>query len=93
MATVAVHATIVEELGLVNVHPRGKCAGESCAIHNPSDHKMRSWKPMFESRMGILYRICPHGQCHPDPDSVAWLSSLGYDEYLELHGPFCDECP
>lgn len=56
-----------------SVHSPEKCAGESCTVHNPSDHHMREWYTHF--RCGpfdlgaFTERICPeHGVGHPDPD-------------------------
>ena len=66
-------------------HPSNKCAGEYCAIHNPSDHNMVTWRRWLRET-GLVERLCPkHGVGHPDPDSVAWFDanvSKGYD----VHG-------
>ena len=59
---------------LRTVHAEGKCAGDHCVIHNPSDHHMRDWPTNFRGGTmldpGPVFteRICPHGIGHPDPD-------------------------
>lgn len=53
---------------LHNVHPAEKCAGQTCVIHNPTEHHMRGWQIHWRNDRGIFERICPHGIGHPDPD-------------------------
>lgn len=50
------------------VHPKTKCKGQHCCIHNPSDHHMKEWPQNWREDRGIMERICPHGIGHPDPD-------------------------
>ena len=74
------------------IHARDKCAGEHCAFHNPSDHKMVSWKKVIREST-LVERICPHGIGHPDPDSLAYLKRSESEENrgaLGVHG--CDGC-
>lgn len=72
---------------LTNVHPKGKCAGEPCVIHNPSSHHMRTWRLDWRSdRGGMFERICPtHGTGHPDPDQSEYWRLLGLD-FMTVHG-------
>jgi hypothetical protein len=74
---------------LQNVHPASQCKGRPCVIHNPSDHHMRSWDLVWRGDKGCFERTCPHGVGHPDPDSAAFLESIGRG-YLSTHG--CDGC-
>lgn len=76
-----------------NVHPEEVCAAEDCAVHNPSDHHMRSWPQYFRTDRGITERICEHGIGHPDPDHMTWYASCHnpQDTRTEgIHG--CDGC-
>jgi hypothetical protein len=50
------------------VHPKTKCKGQNCCIHNPSDHHMRDWPQNWRGDRNLMERICPHGIGHPDPD-------------------------
>lgn len=77
------------DIVLRNVHPREKCAGEYCVIHNPSDHHMRHWRMNWRDDRGLMERICSHGVGHPDPDSLAYFRLLAMD-WQSVHG--CDGC-
>ena len=54
----------------VPTHRPDKCAGGVCAIHNPSDHPMRSFAQFWRQDRGIVERRCPCGTDHPDPDDL-----------------------
>lgn len=56
---------------LHNVHEYDLRCMNGCCIHNPSDHHMVDW-PTHWSR-SMMYRACPHGYYHPDPDSLKFL--------------------
>jgi hypothetical protein len=79
-----------------NVHKNSACEGESCVIHNPSDHHLkdakvilRSWSPFSSKPHGFAERFCPHGIGHSDPDSVAFYARQGVHG-MGIHG--CDGC-
>jgi hypothetical protein len=74
---------------LENVHPASACEGESCVVHNPSKHHMRSWPLVWRDDKGVMERTCPHGVGHPDPDDAGFLIRTGR-EHLTIHG--CDLC-
>ena len=57
-----------------------------CAIHNRTNHHMRSFKQFYRFDRGIMERICSHGVGHPDPDDYNVLQ--GNDK--GVHG--CDGC-
>lgn len=58
-------------MGLLRVHPESACAGiEDCSIHRPSAHHMVHWPQAWHPRLGIVTRVCEHGQQHPDPDDL-----------------------
>lgn len=51
-------------------HHRGQCAGQSCTIHNRSNHSKRSWVQHWNSVKGRMERISPTtGRHYKDPDS------------------------
>ena len=68
------------------VHPRSRCAGQICCIHNPTDHHMRMWPQTYRGDRGITERTCGHSIGHPDPDDVRIRT--GTDP--GIHG--CDGC-
>lgn len=75
------------------VHPRNSCLGYPCAVHNPGDHHMASWRQNWRGDRKIMERVCPHGIGHPDPDHMAFvLSRVGPVGEAEsgVHG--CDGC-
>lgn len=57
--------------GLMRTHEAGDCAGEPCALHNPSDHHMRAWRLHWRADRRLMERLCPCGIGHPDPDHMA----------------------
>ena len=77
------------DITLRNVHPRDKCAGEHCVIHNPSNHHMRTWRMHWRGDRGLMERLCPHGVGHPDPDQAGYWRLLNM-EWMTVHG--CDGC-
>jgi len=67
-------------------HHRGDCKGYWCCIHNPSPHHMITWEQHFSDVDSIVYRICKHGEMHPDPDDPnAWAVH-------NSHGCMCHCC-
>lgn len=79
--------TVITATGPLRVHSRYMCKGMWCAIHNPSDHPLKS-RPL-NWRGHVMERICEHGVGHPDPDDLAWRESQGIPSY-PVHG--CDGC-
>jgi hypothetical protein len=55
---------------LLNVHTVEQCAGRPCCIHNPSPHHMADWPHSWDEESKQMWRICPHGLGHPDPDDL-----------------------
>jgi hypothetical protein len=70
----------------VMAHTSLWCEGETCCIHSPTDHHMRSWRQHWRDDRQIMERLCPHGIGHPDPDdlTIRLVKSAG------IHG--CDGC-
>ena len=85
-------AAFGQQLGkiLIRTHTPDKCAGQSCCIHNPSDHHMRDWELNIRFDRGITERLCPHGIGHPDPDDAAYRRTLPGEFDSGIHG--CDGC-
>lgn len=80
--------TILESGQKLQTHSPEKCAGETCCIHNPSDHRMSIFPRYWRSDWGgMMERICPHGVGHPDPD---WLARQNPAHRFDVHG--CDGC-
>ena len=68
-------------------HEPDECKdADVCAIHNRTNHHMRSFKQFYRFDRGIMERICSHGVGHPDPDDYNILQ--GNDK--GVHG--CDGC-
>lgn len=83
----------------LHTHPVSRCQGRDvpCCIHSPSDHHMRDWPMLWRSDTGVMERTCPHGVGHPDPDHMAYVTSLtpphrciynreatSFDDWLDL---------
>jgi hypothetical protein len=79
--TVTIHGTDSHGFQLpgpraLRTHPRARCRGRHCVIHNPSGHHMRDWPLNWRSDTGVMERICPCGTGHPDPDHMTHVRSL-----------------
>lgn len=71
---------------LVNVHDAQTCSFRVCVIHNPTQHRMRSWTLHWRGDRGIFERFCPtHGTGHPDPDQFPFWRETGQD-WQGVHG-------
>ena len=78
---------------IMKVHVRSKCEGRDipCCIHSPSNHHMRTWPMNWRADTGVMERTCPHGVGHPDPDHLAYVTSVGPGlAWQGSHG--CDGC-
>ena len=78
---------------IIWVHPKNKCSGEYCAIHNPSNHRLKGWKMHWRTDRYMMERVCEHGVGHPDPDHIEYVRKMKGDvaaEMESIHG--CDGC-
>lgn len=77
---------------VLRVHASDKCAGQSCAVHNPSHHVLRYAPLLWRSSTGLMERECIHKIGHPDPDALAFLVRVRGEsaDVLKYHG--CDGC-
>jgi hypothetical protein len=48
-------------------HPADRCLGETCTIHNMSDHPLRALEQHWNGE--FMERISPSGEVWEDPDS------------------------
>lgn len=74
-------------------HEVEQCQGQTCCIHNPSDHHMRNWPQYWRDDTKVMERTCEHGIGHPDPDHLTYKRQflrLDEREWDSIHG--CDGC-
>lgn len=71
---------------VLRTHRRDTCMGYWCPVHNTSLHHMRTWKQMFDPSTGVMFRVCPHGGYHPDPDDPFEFAAA------KAHKGHCDGC-
>lgn len=74
---------------VMRVHDEAKCEGQTCVIHNATEHHMASWFLHWRGDRGIFERICSHGIGHPDPDQFDFWQRTK-QEWQAVHG--CDGC-
>jgi hypothetical protein len=55
---------------LTQTHPEGRCYGENCVVHHPSQHALRGLRTHWRGDRSLMERVCPHGVGHPDPDEI-----------------------
>lgn len=55
---------------ILHTHHERACAGRPCCIHRPSAHHMRTWEQAWSQQLGAVFRRCPHGRFHVDPDDL-----------------------
>lgn len=70
---------------VAHTHAAHICTGSPCPLHNPSEHHMREWELVLIGRRALggwplrllvlSERRCGHGRMHPDPDSLAYVTS------------------
>ncbi len=75
---------------VANVHDPSACEGRGCPIHHPSDHHMKDWPLLWRGDKGIFERICSCDTGHPDPDSIAYMKTIGVT-WVSVHG-CCGHC-
>jgi hypothetical protein len=82
---------VLEDGEVVRTHGPARCTGTPCPVHGPSRHLLSeaplSWLPELQ----LMMRRCPHGQVHPDPDSMAYLVErlLAYGSWHECCAHRC----
>lgn len=69
----------------MGTHAPDECISEACAVHNPSNHRMRTWPLHWRSDRRILERFCTHGVGHDDPDDRTCREAMG-QEASGIHG-------
>lgn len=56
---------------VLKVHHSSRCAvkyNQSCPIHAPSDHHMKTWPQHWNTQTANMERVCEHNIAHHDPD-------------------------
>lgn len=69
----------------LHTHPRQRCQGRYCVIHNPWPGPWADWPTYWDSFDRIMYRICPHNMAH-----VVAEDYLVFDWRALEHEDFCD---
>lgn len=68
----------------------------SCSVHHPSNHPLKEAPAIWLADANTLYRVCPHGVEHPDPDDMEFKSStmqfLLVAAISSTHISRCDGC-
>lgn len=80
-------AVLVGGQVLTGVHTEERCAGDTCAIHNVTEHPLSEWPQHYDASEGLIYRHCPHGEPHPDPDEAPYRAIAGRSDRHR-----CDGC-
>jgi hypothetical protein len=76
-------------------HESGRCLGEHCPVHKPSNHNLREFPLRFNFDAFVFERIIPAsdgGQetCIPDPDDYTLVSRGG--NLIYRNSATCDIC-
>lgn len=79
---------------LVVTHGLAKCARQpSCCIHKPSRHHMLPWPQAWVPTRSQVFRRCPHGWLHPDPDALSYaLRTTKPKQVMKVFLHPCDGC-
>lgn len=72
----------------LHTHPRSACEGRACCIHSPSVHPLLNAPLVWDESVGVVFRLCMHGDLHTDPDDAAYRRSVG----RLPHSHYCDGC-
>jgi hypothetical protein len=75
---------------LTGAHGIERCIGDTCAIHNVTQHPLSEWPQEYDELERTISRICPHGIMHPDPDDAPYRASTGRSTRHTCDG-CCDE--
>ena len=80
---------------VMQTHPRERCVGNFCSVHNPSAHPLRDAPRNWRSDKGMMERQCVHGVGHPDPDDLAFFRRTRDAERADgrgVHGCCIERC-
>lgn len=83
----------MEDGNLLKTHGPDQCAGNPCALHNPSDHPLSHAPMKWDHSRNLMIRWCNHGYWHPDPDDITFKhrsTSAAWAAQCEIHR--CDGC-
>lgn len=74
---------------ILHVHEDIRCNGKPCAVHNRTEHGLRLMAQTWDPGSRTYFRVCEHGDSHPDPDWAWWQNSIGNSEAANHT---CDGC-
>lgn len=78
---------------VMQVHPPQACRGQTCCVHNPSEHPLRTAALTWNALTATMNRVCSHGLVHPDPDDIAFKErTLGPSDVWGYGVHTCDGC-
>jgi hypothetical protein len=78
---------------VLRTHPAGRCSGDHCVIHNPSEHPLKDAPIHWDDSLHRTDRVCGHGQHHPDPDHLAHvMKTRGLLVWILHRYHDCDGC-
>lgn len=81
----------MEDGSTLATHPVDRCVGPHCSVHNPSQHPLRDRQLHWQNK--IMYRVCEHGQTHPDPDHLRYVETVRGPIIAALQAVHpCDGC-
>lgn len=85
LAVGAIDLIVMSDGVTMKTHGPETCVGPFCCIHNPSEHPLRTAPMTWFAEMSLMFRVCEHGNSHPDPDSLEFRQLL---VYIGLESPY-----
>lgn len=73
---------------VLRVHAGDTCQGP-CPFHRPSVHALAAAPMAYLDSINAIFRICPHGIVHPDPDSMRYLVTRRHGYGIDRWHPCC----
>lgn len=74
----------------VRTHHPSKCEGQSCSVHNPTEHVLSKGAQIWNDDDKMMERVCNHYMKHPDFDDVTYHRDVLGEKNYGKHN--CDGC-